>query len=159
MNLGTPVLDLSNVVAMLSSFGIVTGVISGARILFLDDWLSRLSAPKQNVWLIIVNVLANFLLILGFSVLLFGVPFGPDLLRGSVLATLGAATGSHFSYNGVKSLIAYRLNAAGISNDVKTGVDTDPTVDGSPDDGSDAASLLADEPISPAVAPAAAPAQ
>lgn len=141
MNLGTPVLDLSNVVSALTSFGIAAAVLAGARILFLDDWLSGLSPAKQNVWLVIANIVLNFLLILGFSALLFGIPFGPDLLRGSVIATLGiAAPAGHFTYNGVKNLVATRLNAP---------------ADGSypiyPPDGGVDASALADEPIPPAV--------
>jgi len=103
MNPTTPVLDLSSVVAALASFGGVAGILSMLRILFLDRLIQSMDAASQNVVLRAVNVALNFGAILLLS-LAFGQTFGWPLVYSSILATVGAATASHFVYSGTKAL-------------------------------------------------------
>lgn len=112
MNLGTPVLDLSSVLAALSSFGGVSGALTVLRQLFLDKLIGGLDSSQQNIVLRGVNVLLNFAAILGLSVFAFHMPLSGDLLTSTAVVVIGlAAPASHYLFVSTKAHTTNALNA------------------------------------------------
>jgi hypothetical protein len=106
MDLHTPVVDLSSVVAALMSTGGVSGLLSVVRILFLDRLLSRFDSDSQDILLRAAVIALNFAAVLLLS-LAFGMPFGWPLLLSAVVAAGGIATpGSLLIHAGITKVQA-----------------------------------------------------
>ncbi len=69
MNASLPLVDLSSIVAMVSSAAVVSTLLSGARTLFLDALLRGLSSVQRDYILRILAGLLNFVAILVVALL------------------------------------------------------------------------------------------
>ena len=96
MNLN--LIDLTQAIAMLASFGGTSGALSFVRTLFLDQLLAGLSGTQQDYILRAVNYLLNFAAILGAS-LVTHEALSPQLLLSVAVAAWGAFGLSHMAYH------------------------------------------------------------
>ena len=97
-------IDLSSVVFMLASSGMVAVALQWLRDLFLDNLLSprRVSDAQRNAILRALLVLLNFAGVLGLALVTSGQSLSMALVLSAIVAAFPAAGGSHVAYTFVQ---------------------------------------------------------
>ncbi len=93
------IIDLSGLVTVLASSGVVSVALQWLRDIALDSLTTSMAEKQRNALYRALLVLLNFAAIVGLA-LLSGTPLGAVLLVSAALAAFGGAAGSHvvFTY-------------------------------------------------------------
>lgn len=101
MNLTTNLVDLTAIVGMLASWGIVPNALQFLRDLFLDSLLQRASDASRNAVLRALLFVLSFAGILALALIL-GQAISINLIVSAILAASGGAVGAHATYQNLQ---------------------------------------------------------
>jgi hypothetical protein len=121
MNLN--IIDLSSVISLLASLGIVSALLQWLRDVALDQLTARMPDAQRNAILRALLILLNYGGVLGLS-LLMGQPMSSALLLSAGFAAFVAAGGSHVLYSYVQKPASQRY---GVPDAPAPKVEPDPT--------------------------------
>ena len=121
MNLN--IIDLSNVISLLASLGIVAALLQWLRDIGLDGLTAHMPDAQRNAILRALLILLNFGGVLGLSILM-GQRLGGPLLISAGFAAFVAAGGSHVLYTYVQKPASQRY---GVPDAPAPKVEPDPT--------------------------------